>query len=301
MKRNLKLVMSVPGIVLLSVALASAQQTPPPPPDAAMMQGVPGGEMGPGTFGDHVELLGFEGLHGGKVVTGSPFSAVAVTRTTHTLADGNRITRTTQTSVYRDGQGRVRREVTLPPIGPLANSGQSKSFVVIHDPVANSNFVLHEDTKTAVQMPTPTRGAGHRAGGGPNAAMKGGFEGRMQQGIADGTLKKEDLGIQTIAGVSAQGTRITRTIPAGQIGNEKPITIVSEHWFSNDLQVMVMSKRNDPRFGETTYTVTGFQRSEPAASLFTVPANYSVKQGMPRGMGKRGMRQGPPPPPSPEN
>ena len=98
----------------------------------------------------------------------------------------------------------------------------------------------------------------------------------MQRELADGSLKKEDLGTQTIAGVSAQGTRYTRTIPVGQIGNEKPIVIVSEHWYSNDLQMTVMSKRSDPRFGETSYTLTNIQRSEPAASLFAVPSDYTV-------------------------
>ncbi len=86
--------------------------------------------------------------------------------------------------------------------------------------------------------------------------------------------------------MSAQGTRVTHTIPAGQIGNEKAITIVSEHWYSTDLQIMVMSKRSDPRFGETAYTLTNIQRSEPAVSLFAVPSDYTVTEG---GPGKHGM------------
>jgi len=252
--------------------------------------------------GDRAELLGFGGMRGGKVVTGAPFSALAVTQTTTTLADGNKITHTIQTNVYRDSQGRVRREITLPAGGPFANSGQPKSLVVIHDPVASSSIVLHADTKVAEKMQTRTHGAGNGAGSGLNPAMKQKFQSRMQQAIANGSLKKEDLGTQTVGGVLAQGTRMTRTIPAGQIGNEKPITIVSEQWYSNDLQMMVMSKRSDPRFGETTHTVTGIQRTEPAAALFSVPSDYTVAQGKPHGMGKRGMRQGPPPPPpSPEN
>jgi hypothetical protein len=295
MNGRLKFVVTLSGAMLLSAGLASAQQAPPPPPPEAMLMGGPGGEAGPGMPGDHAELLGFEGMHGGKVVTGVPFSAVAVTQMTHTLADGNKITRTIQSNVYRDSQGRVRREVTLPPMGPFANAGQSKSLVVIHDPVAGANFVIHSDTKTVEQLPTRKHGAGNEPGNGPNAANKQKFEARMEQAIAEGTLKKEDLGTQTIAGVLAQGTRITRTIPAGQIGNEKPLTIVSEHWYSNDLQMMVMSKRSDPRFGETVHTVTGIQRTEPAAALFAVPPDYTVTQGKPDGMGRRRMRQGHPP------
>jgi hypothetical protein len=127
------------------------------------------------------------------------------------------------------------------------------------------------------------------------------FEARMQEEIANGTLKKEDLGTQTINGISAQGTRYTRTIPAGQIGNDKPITIVNERWYSPDLQIVVKSTRNDPRFGSTTYTVTNVQRQEPAASLFIVPSDYTVTQARgPRG--HRGpMAGGPPPDAAPPN
>src|SRR5439155_25268202 len=136
------------------------------------------------------------------------------------------------------------------------------------------------------------------ANGEMRGVLKGKMEYRQQQAIANGNLKKEELGTQTIAGVSAQGTRITHTIPAGQIGNERPITMVSEHWYSNDLQVMVMSKRSDPRFGDSTYTLTSIQRSEPSASLFQVPSDYTVTQ---RGPGRHGMKRFEQAAPPPEN
>jgi len=263
------------------------------------MPGGPGREMMAEPLGDGIELLGFQGMHGGKVVTGAPFSAVAVSETTQTLSDGNHITRRTQTNLFRDSQGRFRKEVTLPAnagIGPLAvsGSGRSKSFVFINDPVTKTNLILHADTKTAEQM------GGHGMRGPRNGALKektqGKFNAHMQEEIANGTLKKEDLGTQAIAGVVAQGTRITRTIPAGQIGNEKPILIVHENWYSNDLQMVVKSTRSNPWSGTTTYTLTNIQRSEPAASLFAVPSDYTVSPGRAgmRGIGRR--NQGPPPP-----
>jgi hypothetical protein len=88
---------------------------------------------------------------------------------------------------------------------------------------------------------------------------------------------KESLGEQTIEGVRATGTRSTMVIPAGTIGNDLPITVVSEEWFSPELQVLVMTKHSDPRMGETTYRLTGISRTEPDASLFTRPAGYTVK------------------------
>jgi hypothetical protein len=276
---------------ILSAGIAGAQEAAPPPPSEAVVihGGEPGGDVMFAPFGERMELLGFAGMHGGKVVTGAPFSAVAVSETTQTLADGNHISRKTQTSLFRDSQGRVRREVTLATFGPLAVSGEQKSIVVIHDPVAGTNFILHPDQKTAEQVRKPF---GKMIG-----AMKNKMEYRQQQEIASGDLKKEDLGTQTVAGVSAQGTRMTHTIPAGQIGNEKPITTVSEHWYSNDLQLVVMSKRSDPRFGDTTYTLTNIQRAEPDASLFKVPSAYTVTQGPGKGMMLHEFRQGPPPPP----
>jgi hypothetical protein len=78
-------------------------------------------------------------------------------------------------------------------------------------------------------------------------------------------------------GVLVEGTRTTTVIPAGAIGNELPITIVVERWYSPELKVAVFSKKSDPRFGETTYRLTNIVRADPAASLFEVPADYTIK------------------------
>ena len=277
------------GCFLALYAGTSGAQAPPPPP--GMIQAGPEDEFVPPPFGKRMELLGFGGMHGGKVVTGAPFSAAAVSETTQTLADGNHITRKTQTNLFRDSQGRIRREVTLSGFGPMASSGQPKSFVVINDPVAGATFMLHPDQKTAEKMGKPFARMGGQLQGPIGEKMNSGQE----QEIASGNLKKEDLGTQTIGGVNTQGTRITRIIPAGQIGNEKPITIVRESWYSSDLQTVVMSKHSDPWSGETTYTLTNIQRTEPAASLFAVPSDYTVTEGHPRPGGRMRRQQALPP------
>jgi hypothetical protein len=254
------------GTILLGAFALNAQEGAPR--DAMM----PGGPMGP-----RMEILGFGEMHTGKVVTNAPYSAVAVTETKQTLGDGNVIDRKVQSNVYRDSQGRTRRETMFAGVGALAASGQPHSMVVIHDPVTSTAFVLHADQKTAEQLPVPR--------GGPRNAdnLEGKFEAHFQQEIANGTLKKEDLGVQSINGISAQGTRYTRIIPAGKIGNANAITITNERWYSPELQLVVKSVRNDPRMGQTTYTLTNIQRVEPSASLFTVPSDYTVKQSAVRG------------------
>lgn len=223
-----------------------------------------------------VELLGFGGLHGGKVVTGAPFTATAISESTQTLADGNHITRKTQTNLYRDSQGRFRKEVSLTGIGPLAATGKPHSFTVIQDPVAGSTFVLEQDEKIARKLPSKPLPP-------PGTAVTDSKDHvEYHQASQQDVIKKESLGTQNFDGVSAEGTRATQTIPVGEIGNEMPITIVSETWYSNDLKMTVVSKRSDPRFGDTTYTLTNIQRSEPDASLFAVPAGYTIEEGGPR-------------------
>jgi hypothetical protein len=99
----------------------------------------------------------------------------------------------------------------------------------------------------------------------------------------DGQSVREDLGTSTIEGLPATGTRTTTTIAAGAIGNVQPIKVVSEEWFSQDLQVLVLTKHNDPRSGETVYRLLNVVRAEPDPSLFAVPADEPIG-------GKPGMR-----------
>lgn len=96
---------------------------------------------------------------------------------------------------------------------------------------------------------------------------------------SDAEVNQEQLGTQTIEGVAAEGARVTFTIPAGKIGNDRPIVTVNERWYSQELQTVVMSKNSDPRMGETTYRLTNIDRSEPDPSLFQVPPDYTLQEG----------------------
>jgi hypothetical protein len=282
-KAKLFAMAGVAMILLLAGAGVRAQDAasaPPPPPP-------PGHGFGHGPGRDEIRFLGFEAGLGDKTVTGAPFSASFTTESTETLSDGNQIKHTSTGSIARDSQGRTRRDMTLPAFGATAVAGQAAPHVTfVNDPVAGTRYILEADTKTARQMPAPpdksqfTRKT--HTGGGPGAEA------------ADKETVTTSLGTQTIGGVTAEGTRYTRTIPAGQIGNAKPIVIVSERWYSADLQMVVMTKRSDPRSGDTTFQMTSIARTEPAASLFQVPAGYTVAQAEPRGAFRHGGPGAPP-------
>ncbi len=264
----------------------------PPPPAGAMR-----------TF----EFVSAEAGIPGQVVQGAPYSATAVTETVQTLADGNKITNTMSSSIARDSLGRTRREQSLPMIAGWASSGEAAKLVTISDPVAGVSYVLNDRDKTARKLQVRTfHFAGNDANTGGNVAFKRQMRPEAGVGVAgvisartgpmsatsdsvmvvhaepgmkvEGSTapKTEQLGQKDIEGVLAEGTRTTMTIAAGSIGNERPIEVVDERWYSTELQTTVMSKHSDPRMGETTYRLTKVSRAEPPPALFEVPADYRL-------------------------
>ena len=122
---------------------------------------------------------------------------------------------------------------------------------------------------------------GGPAPGGPGPVTTYAFKTRTYSGQAQGAIgdiKTESLGDKTMDGVSVTGTKTTNTIPAGTIGNDKNLVVTRETWYSPDLKLVIQSTQTDPRFGETTYSLTNIQRNEPDASLFQVPAGYTVEK-----------------------
>ena len=247
----------------------------------------------------------------GAPVKGAPYSADAVTETIQTLADGNRIVNRSTAKIYRDSEGRERREQSLLNLGPFTPQGNEPvRTIFISDPVAGVHYSLNVNERVAMKMPAPSFGAMptsppvgepgqfnvmiHRAeadgaaplppppGNGPNLmffqhALTGPATRAVGPDDADAP-KIEQLGAQYIDGVQATGTRSTISIPAGRFGNERPIQISDERWFSQQLQVSVRSEHNDPRIGKTAYSLQDISLSEPSPSLFQVPADYTVKE-----------------------
>jgi hypothetical protein len=241
----------------------------------------------------------------GKPVQGAPYSATVTNESIQTLSDGNRIVQKSSGTTARDSQGRTRQDAPLPAIGNLSPAN-APELVFIQDPVARVSYTLNLTDKTAQKMPAfpppPTPGA--PAGAGTVAVATGlatvpptetffaevGGEPSGDAPVAappmtfhkailvndQAEAKTEDLGSQMMDGVLANGVRTTRTIPAGQLGNEKPLSIVTEVWTSSELKTIVYSKRSDPRMGEQVFRLTNIVRAEPDPALFTVPADYKV-------------------------
>lgn len=214
-------------------------------------------------------------MRGGEFVKGAPYSATAITETTQTLADGNRIVHKSTAFLARDSEGRTRREETAANFGPLAVNAPKQ--VVITDPVAKNEYFLNLDEQTGQSIK-------HE-----NSRILSIEQKRSTKAEAElkslapemGEVKRQSLGTEMIEGMSCDHLLTTQTIPAGAIGNEQPIVITSETWASPELHLLMMRKQSDPRFGETVYRLTDIRRGEPDPSLFQVPPNFKLLDKMP--------------------
>jgi hypothetical protein len=233
-----------------------------------------------------IEFFSAEMAGAGEVVTAAPYTATATTESTQVLGDGNRIVNKTSSFVARDSQGRTRRETELHRIGTMPVD--SPKTVFINDPTTHTQYiftpggeatkVIRSEGNWKVGPQIIDLGGQHERSTKQKVIFKvqSDHEGQPSSKENNEQVKHEDLGTQTIEGVSAQGKRETVTIPAGQIGNEKPIEIVTETWFSLDLHTLVLRKHSDPRMGDSTYRLTDIKRNEPDAALFQPPPGTKV-------------------------
>ncbi len=248
----------------------------------------------------------------GPVVRGAPYSAEGVTTTTQTLADGTHIERTVRARFYRDSDGRTRREQTILGMGAL---GESQAVSIV-DPVSGVMYGLNPATREGRRSPIPTQTImtrrseapppppppppgefssaatappppppppGTGTGTGTNAGISTRRAGIPAERVPN---VPEPLGTKQIDGLAVVGTKRTEIIPAGRIGNDRPIEITDERWESPELKVLVLLRHHDPRTGDVEYRLTNVLRTEPPRDLFQPPADYAITDGPP-----------PPPPP----
>ncbi len=216
----------------------------------------------------------FRGQFQAKVVTGEPYSGVGVTTLKRTLSDGNTINEANCVKVYRDSAGRTRREETR----NSSTCSATPQTILISDPVAAVEYVINSENSTYRQftIKTPPARTPPPAGSRPTNPNQ----------------VQTSLGMELIPGtsLSADGTQVVTTIPAGQFGNTQPITITSIRWYSPDLQIVIQSSRTDPRNGSSNYQLSSVLTAEPAESLFALPAGLTLQQGPSHGPNGRGRR-----------
>jgi hypothetical protein len=229
---------------------------------------------------DTITFVGFEAGLGNQVLAGAPYSAQVTSEFLQTLGDGNKIERKNTTMVYRDGQGRTRREQSLPAIGSYSASSETPRAIFINDPVAGVGYVLDPVRKVARKTARPNMRPMPRLGRAepPAGGLPQGNRPRPNAGRRDASVTTESLGTRNMEGILVEGTRVTRTIPAGTVGNQQPIQITSERWFSPELRLNLLVKNTDPMRGQNSTTLTSIRRDEPEASLFQVPADYTVQE-----------------------
>jgi TonB family protein len=247
--------------------------------------------------------IGAVGRIGVGPAKNAPFSAEMVSESIQTLADGNRIVHRTNTIIYRDGEGRIRRETSF-KIRDASGAYKEHKTIQVSDSFGGPIFILDPQNRTARKFPTRPINEIPGVMTFPDVAV-GGVSNRtaivsgnvvgpgpvrsVARFAVNGESKNESLGSQMIEGVAAEGTRTTHTIPAGSMGNEKPIEITYERWRSKELQLDVLIKSVDPRSGESTEQMTNINPGEPDPALFEIPSDYTVQEFTPQSVVMNGI------------
>ncbi len=202
-------------------------------------------------------------------VAGVHYSLDPSTKTAHKM--------TAPRMVFRGGEANASAELKAKMKDKLKMkaANDAESGAVINGVVTN----VITDTTNGVVSRTVSGAVTNAVSGAVGPVVSATTEDAFVYWSDDAEANRESLGKQMIEGVEAEGTRVTLTIPAGKIGNERPIVTVNERWYSPELQTIIFSKNSDPRMGETTYRLTNISRGEPDPALFQVPADYVVKEG----------------------
>ena len=273
------------ALLLAAVVMVVGAQGPPPP-------GAFGGP-GPGPGGPMIGMFEFGGLmggFGGKVVTGKPILATITITHTETLP-GNSISSITTGTFARGADGSTYRNVKFKAIGPWEASGTPQEFSYIRNEANGMEYVVNVTKGTYRAFPIRERKPKFE-----------GKEGKKDRPNSNGeTVNDNPNGSYTDPVTKtvypSDDRQVTRTIPAGAIGNQFALVITSERWYSSALDLLLEDTHTDPRFGTTTYQLSNIGQS-PASSLFAPDPSFTQVQG--GGFGKpgpRGEERQPPPPP----
>jgi hypothetical protein len=198
-------------------------------------------------------------------VPDAPFTGVITVDRTIVRPDGKVENLKTIRDTARDSRGRIYNVFRV--LVPATFTGTPPTIRVhFYDPQTRNYTYLYPDQHTyttgTVTHPPAATPADLIASPAGNSTPLNQF------------TKQEDLGTQSVGGVSAHGVRETQTIPAASSSTGNEIVLTDEYWYSDDLHMNVMVKHSDPRTGSVTMTLTQATRTDPDPSLFQIPEGY---------------------------
>jgi len=201
-------------------------------------------------------------------IPNAPFTATLATETVKYAADGATMTAVNQRRIARDTKGRVYEERwwLVPKNGRIKSK---MNWIQIADPKQLTLYNCSTEKKICdLLVFDPTHAL---------EALVSGQKTRLgSRTDRDRTVTWEDLGHRNIAGVETVGTRETTVMFSGTMGNDQPLTFVSEYWHSQNLGINLSSVKTSPFFGKQTFTITDLTSGEPDPQLFELPAGYKV-------------------------
>jgi len=204
-----------------------------------------------------------------------PFTATVKETFDQKLADGNAIHGTVRYRIARDAAGRTMAEMPTSCYTGEDGHRHQAYQVTVFDRSTNTNesWQLSGGSQAKIatifhfsppQPPSPAE----------LTAMRAGAQSRQP---ATSQLQTDKLGTREFQGLLTTGTRRTQTIPAGEEGNALPLVLVNESWISRDLNVTMMSIRDDPRRGRTTAEIEDLRQGDPDPAIFSHPDGYIIK------------------------
>ena len=273
------------ALVLAGMALVVGAQGPPPP--GGFGEDGPGGGPMPGMF----QFGGLMGGFGGKTVTGKPVLATITITHTETLP-GNSISNTSTGTFARSADGSIYRDIKFTGIGPWVSPGKAQEFAFIRNVSQGMEYIVNVTKGTYQVFPI------HEGDGRPDRKADRKMDRPTGGNSANETVNDNPSGSYTDPGTGTvypvDDRKVTRTIPAGEIGNQNAIVITSERLYSSALELLLENSHSDPRFGTTTYQLSNIGQS-PASSLFVPDPSFTEGQGKHFGKGPhRDQKQGPP-------
>jgi len=200
-------------------------------------------------------------------IPNAPFTATLDTEATKYSADGASMTFVNERHLARDGRGRIYQErwLLVPKNG---NVKSTMNWIQIADPKARTLYncspqrhicdLLVYDPSSDLSVARVTPAKTHSVD------------------TANGSQSWEDLGTRNILGFDTTGVRETTITNVGVMGNDQPLTSLTEYWHSAALALNLLSTRSSPFFGKQTFAITELQAGEPDAQKFELPAGYKV-------------------------